>query len=232
MNIPKFKFDKEFQKKVKELYPDALEWQLVGVLVNDQRVFTLSYDSKILSGLFEIFCEPIVSEIARQNNLKLEKSKQNQYPDFTLFKDIDDKNKIAIEVKSTYRQYKKDGSLKPFGFTLGSYRSFLRDPLGKRGILYPYEDYGEHWIIGFLYTRNPSCRNVEIKQIIDAANLESPFTDIEYFVQEKYKIAGKRAGSGNTTNIGSIKSYSINDFQEGKGPFKTHKDFEDYWRSF
>ncbi len=225
-------FINSFKHKVSELYPGKLDWQLVGVLVNDQRVFTLSYDSKILSGLFEIFCEPIVREIAKQYDLSIEKSKQNQYPDFTLLKNKEDRNKIAIEVKSTYRQYKKDGSLKPFGFTLGSYRSFLRDPLGKRGILYPYMEYSQHWIIGFLYTRNPNCKNVEIKQIIDAANLESPFTNIEYFVQEKYKIAGLRAGSGNTTNIGSIKSCEIADFQEGNGPFQSHEDFEAYWRNY
>ncbi len=228
----KFEFDKEFLNKVKKLYPGTLDWQLVGVLVNDQRVFTLSYDSKILSGLFEIFCEPIVRDIANYHNLHLEKSKQNQYPDFTLFHEKNDKQKIAIEVKSTYRQYNKNGSLKPFGFTLGSYRSFLRDPFGKRGILYPYHEYSQHWIIGFLYTRNPSCKNVEIKQIIDASNLESPFSNIEYFVQEKYRIAGKRAGSGNTTNIGSIKSCNISDFREGKGPFRTHQEFEEYWRNF
>lgn len=225
-------FQREFYSKVKELYPGKLEWQLVGILVNDQRVYTLSYDSKILSGLFEIFAEPIVRNNADKFNLVLEKSKQNQYPDFTLFSPSSPQNKIAVEVKSTYRQYTNWGDLKNFGFTLGSYRSFLRDPVGKKGILYPYKDYIEHWIIGFLYTRNPKCKRAEIRQIIEAAILESPFNDIEFFVQEKYKIAGKSAGSGNTTNIGSIKSKEIEDFVNGSGPFKSHKEFEEYWRGF
>jgi hypothetical protein len=225
-------FQKEFTETVNNLYPGKLEWQLVGILVNDQRVFTLSYDSKILSGLFEIFCEPMVRKIAERNDLTVEKAKQNQYPDFTLFNKSDHTRKLAIEVKSTYRQYNNSGTIKPFSYTLGSYRSFLRDPLGKKGILYPYHEYSEHWIIGFLYTRNPNCGRVEIKQIIEAANLESPFTEIEFFVQEKYKIAGKGAGSGNTTNIGSLKSNSMDDFKKGNGPFKTHIEFEEYWRNF
>ena len=58
--------------------------------------------------------------------------------------------------------------------------------------------------------RNPKCEKVEIKQIIEAANLESPFTNIEFFIQEKFKIAGKSAGSGNTTNIGYISHGLIN----------------------
>jgi len=225
-------FQEEFYSSVEKLYPKQLEWQLVGILVNDQRVYTLSYDSKILSGLFEIFCEPIVREIAEHHGLKIKKAKQNQYPDFTLYKDESSRDKIAIEVKSTYRQFKNDGSVKKFGFTLGSYRSFLRDPHGKKGILYPYSDYTQHWIIGFLYTRNPACAKVEIRQIIEASNLESPFTNIEFFVQEKYRIAGKAAGSGNTTNIGSIKSDSIETFKNGEGPFKTHQEFENYWRNY
>ena len=217
---------------MEKLYPGNLDWRLIGLLVNDQRVYTLSYDSKILSGLFEIFCEPIVRDIAQRNKLYVEKAKQNQYPDFTLFSDKTSKDKIAIEVKSTYRQYKNDGSVKKFGYTLGSYRSFLRDPNGRKGILYPYSDYTQHWIIGFLYTRNPKCAKVEIRQIIEASTLQSPFTDIEFFVQEKYRIAGKAAGSGNTTNIGSIKSASIETFKNGEGPFDSHREFEEYWRNY
>lgn len=225
-------FKESFYNYIDSKYPNELVWQLVGVLVNDQRVFTLSYDSKILSGLFEIFCEPIVRDIAKQNNLVVEKAKQNQYPDFTLIHPQKPNNKIAIEVKSTYRQLSKKGELKKFSFTLGSYRSFLRDRKGKKGILYPYNEYSKHWIIGFIYDRNPRCKNVEIKQIIDASNLESPFTNIDFFVQEKYKIAGMSAGSGNTTNIGSIKSKHIEDFKNGNGPFNSHKEFEEYWKNY
>ena len=126
----------------------------------------------------------------------------------------------------------KENKIKKFHFTLGSYRSYIRDPQGKKGILYPYKEYKEHWIIGFLYTRNPACKVTEIKQVIEASQLKSPFMDIDFFVQEKHKIAGKTPGSGNTTNIGSIKSDNIADFKAGESGFKTKKDFDNYWKNY
>lgn len=53
-----------------------------------------------------------------------------------------------------------------------------------------------------------------------------------FLFRKNIKIAGKNPGSGNTTNIGSIKSNDIDDFRLGKGPFKTIAEFEDYWKNF
>lgn len=227
-----FNFANEFDKKINQIYPEGIEWGIVGILTKNGNVYTLSFDSKILSGIFEIFCEPIVRSIAKDNHLIIEKAAQNIYPDFTLYFNDKLHQKIAIEVKSTYRQYNDKGEIKKFSFTLGSYRSFLRDPAGRKGILYPYADYIQHWIIGFLYSRNPDCKMTEIKKIIEASSLQSPYTDIKYFVQDKYKIAGKKPGSGNTTNIGSFKSNDIDDFRKGVGSFKTQQEFEEYWRTY
>lgn len=201
-------------------------------MIKNGNVYTLSYDSKILSGIFEIFCEPIINEIAGEKDLVIEKSAQNIYPDFTLYSAEEPNRKLAIEEKSTYRKYNKKGELLKFSFTLGSYRSFLRDASGRKGILYPYKKYSEHWIIGFLYSRNPDCRKTEIRKIIEASSLQSPYTDIEYFVQQKFRIAGRKPGSGNTTNIGSFKSNDINDFRQGKFGFESQEEFEKYWRNY
>jgi hypothetical protein len=56
----------------------------------------------------------------------------------------------------------------------------------------------------------------------------------EWFVQEKYKIAGLAPGSGNTTNIASIATADIDDFKNGKGPFakKGEKYFREYWANY
>lgn len=196
------------------------------------QVYTLSYDSKILSGIFEILCEPIIRRIAQENGMVVEKAAQNAYPDFTLYKPEETERKYAIEVKSTYRQYNRKGELRPLRFTLVSYKSYLRDPNGKKGILYPYDEYKEHWIIGFIYARNPKCAKTEIRTIIEASQLETPFVDIEYFIQQKHLIAGLKPGSGNTTNIGSFKSSDIDDFREGIGPFNTKEEFDKYWRNY
>jgi Restriction endonuclease EcoRV len=174
----------------------------------------------------------VIKAMADKNGFAFEKAKQNQYPEFTLFDRNHPNEKIAIDIKSTYRQFDSSGKLKPYGFTLGSYRSYLRDPAGKKGILYPYSEYAVHWVIGFLYTRNLDNRLTEIRQIIEAAQLQPPFTDIEFFVQEKHKIAGRKAGSGNTTNIGSIRSNLMSDFAEGSKGFSSKLDFEEYWKHY
>lgn len=225
-------FKEAFNKAVNELYPNGPEWDLVGIITKSSKVYTLSYDSKILSGIFEILTEPIIQKIADDNSLVLKKGVQNQYPEFTLYDEEAPAHKIAVDMKSTYRQRNAVGDVKPFSFTLGSYRSYLQDPKGVKGILYPYADYKEHWVIGFIYDRNPGCKNVEITNIIEASRLQAPYANLEYFVQEKHKISGKTPGSGNTTNIGSIKSKTVKDFADGNGPFQTKQEFENYWKNF
>ncbi len=221
-----------FEETLKELYPSGPDWDLVGILTRKSKVYTLSYDSKILSGIFEILCEPIIIRIAEKQNMVVYKAAQNQYPEFTLVSEESPDEKIAIDIKTTYRRRTKTGSVIPFSFTLGSHRSYLRDPKGKKGILFPYSEYASHWVIGFIYDRNPNCKVTDIKEILDARMLETPYTNIEYFIQEKYKIAGKFEGSSNTTNISSFKSASVKDFQEGKGTFKTVEEFEEFWSKF
>lgn len=223
-------FKQLFEQAVKSMYPKGIEWDLVGILTRTSKVYTLSYDSKILSGIFEILCEPIIKYICDNQNWELEKGVQNQYPEFTIYDKNAPNKKLAIDIKSTYRQRKVNGELKTFAFTPGSYRSYIQDPKGRKGILHPYSEYSEHWVIGFLYDRNPNCRLTDIKEIIDAYRLEPPYTNIQYFIQEKFKISGKVRGSGNTTNIGSIKSNNIQDFENGNGPFKTKEEFDSYWK--
>jgi hypothetical protein len=225
MNLPL-----EFDIAITELYPNGAEWDLVGVLSRSSKVYTLSHDSKILSSVFEILCEPIVKHIAEKHNMRVEKAAQNAYPEFTLIDDVNPNQKIAIDIKSTYRRYTSIGRLSPFKFTLGSYRSYLRNPT--KSILYHYREYSEHWIIGFVYDRNENVRDIEIRDIIEAAGLQAPYSNIQYFVQEKYKIAGRTPGAGNTTNIGSISSANIEDFRLGISGFRTKDEFDSYWSNY
>lgn len=130
-----------FNEQIENNYPDGLDWSLVGILTKKQEVYTLSYDSKILSKIFEILCEPLVRNIADDLGMIMEKSNQTVYPEFTLFNVEEPMEKVAIDIKSTYRQFNQDGSIRPFTFTLGSYRSFLRN--NTKNIKYPYNQYIE-----------------------------------------------------------------------------------------
>ena len=53
-----------------------------------------------------------------------------------------------------------------------------------------------------------------------------------FFVQQKFKIAGRTPGSGNTTNIGSISSNNIEDFKSGQRGFTSKSEFEQFWRKY
>ncbi|MFW5961982.1 MAG: type II restriction endonuclease [bacterium] len=228
------------EEEIQEL---NMSWEIKGVMDRNNMLYTLGTDTKLISQVFELKIMPILMQIAKKNNLKLKKAKnQNIYPDFTLLKNERDNAKIAIDVKTTYRHgfYKKGskkygyspGALKPFQYTLGSYNSYLRN--NTKNIQYPYNTYKKHYIIGFLYSRRTTEAQAMIENINAASENLSPYYDVEYFIQEKYKIAGEKPGSGNTENIGSFMTNNINDLREGKGPFSKlgQATFEEYWKNY
>ena len=61
-----------------------------------------------------------------------------------------------------------------------------------------------------------------------------PFYDVKYFIQEKYKIAGDKPGSGNTENIGSFPTKQFSKLKNGEGPFSTLgvDTFDIYWKYY
>lgn len=56
--------------------------------------------------------------------------------------------------------------------------------------------------------------------------------DFTFILQEKWRIASDRPGSGNTKNIGSVRDMQA--LIEGNGPFALHgpKVFDDYWMNY
>lgn len=147
-------------------------------------------------------------------------------------KDREDTKKIAIDVKTTYRSFRKDGKPSYYGFTLGSYASFLRNNI--KNIMFPYEQYMKHYIIGCVYTRNEQATEGKAYNLSELSNVPVPYKNVEIFVQEKYKIAGDKPGSGNTENIGSYKTNRMDYLIHGEGSFSVLgiEIFEDYWRGY
>jgi hypothetical protein len=95
-------FAKEFDAKLKER---GCKFEVRGLLTGDDKILTLGNDTKVLSTVFELFCFPLVKEVADKHNLKLVVPEaQTVYPDFTLMTDENDKAKIAVDVKTTYRR--------------------------------------------------------------------------------------------------------------------------------
>ncbi len=203
---------------------------LCGVVDRKGRVYPLGSDTKVISSLFELVTRQAVAKYADSIGLQLkEPEKQNRYPGFTLMNGEDDQNKIAIDVKTTYLENGKTR----FNYALGSYTSYIRPETENKNIVFPYSQYGEHWVIGFVYRRLAKKR-VASRRVYSVETLSEapiPFGDVDVFMQEKWRIAGDRAGSGNTANIGSMTG-TIQDFTNGNGVFESESEFIKYWRGY
>lgn len=220
-----FDFISEFYEKVESL---NIDWTIKGLLGNNDKVYPLGNDSKLIGRIFEIISAPIIEEIAQKHGLTVQTpEKQNTYPDFTLMRNTADKEKIAIDVKTTY----KEGNSQ-LGFTLGSFTSYLRN--NTKNIEFPYDEYKEHYVIGFIYERNSQATEGHVITLNQVDDLIPPYLNVEYFVQKKINITGDTKGSGNTDNIGSIKGKNIEVFKKGNGPFSVlpYEVYEHYWRNF
>lgn len=207
---------------------DAEAYKICGFIDRAGTIYPLGSDTKVLSTAFELITRPFIYEVAKVHKLAVsEAEKQNYYPGFTLMTGKDDKNKIAIDVKTTYRETPQSR----FNFTLGGYTSFIRKPT--KNIVFHFDEYTEHLVIGFVYDRigKKKAAGAHTFKVNQLGEIPLPLSSVEVFVQEKWRIASDHAGSGNTTNIGSIDG-TLDDFAKGCGPFKSEAEFLEYWRGY
>lgn len=180
----------------------------------------------MISKVLEIMLFPKIHHFAIENDFEVILSKeQNFYPDIS-FIDKNSSEKIALDIKSTYRKSKTAAS----GFTLGAFTGYFRDRTSKKNITFPYSEYKKHYVLGIIYTKQDErVDEYKIYSIDDLKRILSVIKDIEFILQEKYKIASDRPGSGNTKNIGS--TTKIEQMRNGTGIFSEYglEVFDDYW---
>lgn len=206
-----------------------INFETYGILDSSGMIHTLGTDSKIIGRIFEMFTQPILEKIAKRHNMILTTpASQTVYPDFIMMNQINPKGKIAIDIKTTYIE--SDHST--IKFTLGSFGSYMRN--NTKNIEYKYTDYSKHYVIGFVYKRNGRAQESKVYEYKDRDKIIFPFYDVKYFIQEKYKIAGDKPGSGNTENIGSFTTKNLDDLKDGKGPFRElgPDAFDLYWKYY
>lgn len=119
------------------------------------------------------------------------------------------------------------------GFTLGAFTGYFRFRDSKKNITFPYKEYDKHYILGIIYTQQEELNDENrIYTIDDLERILSVVRDFDFIVQEKYRIAKDRPGSGNTKNIGSC--VKIAELKKGSGPFSELgiKIFDDYWMHY
>lgn len=73
----------EFYEKM-----DGVNFEAYGILGSDDRIHTLGTDSKIIGRIFEMYTQPVLSQIARAHGLLLKTpASQTVYPDFIMMRD-------------------------------------------------------------------------------------------------------------------------------------------------
>jgi len=228
------------------------EWTIKGFIDIYKNVYSLSSDTKLISKILELHILPEIIEFAEENNYEIILAEhQNWYPDITFIEKTNPAIKFALDIKTTYR---KNG--KVAGFTLGSHGAYFQKRDSAKNIQFPYNEYTGHYVLGIIYTRNVSERELTtskvyvIEEIINRnenssrefsrhfirvpslKDIQSVIKDLDFFAAPKWKIASDKQGSGNTANIGSIKD--IEDLKKGRGVFSKlgEKWFDEYWMNY
>lgn len=222
-------FRKQLFKQI-ELFNEAVstdsgDWIVKGFIDIARNIYTISADTKVISKIIELLLFPKICRFAEKHRYKMLLCKeQNFYPDISFIDSKD--NKFAVDIKTTYRK----GRSTVNGMTLGAFTGYFRDRNSTKNISFPYQDYTGHFVLGVIYSRTNDAGNERnIYQLNELKNITSVIRDFTFFVQEKYKIALDRPGSGNTKNIGSVRN--IDTLVQGKGPFAVLGEdvFDDYW---
>ena len=204
------------------------DWIVKGFIDVFRTIYTISVDTKVISKIMELMLLPVIGAFAEEHGYRLELSDhQNHYPDLTLT--APDETRIALDLKSTYRL----NATRANGFTLGAFTGYFRDRQSTKNVTYPYASYSAHLILGIIYSR---CDNALDEQrtytIDDLPHIASVIGDFEVLLQEKWRLASDRPGSGNTKNIGSATTST--DLLTGNGVFAPHGPdvFDQYWMNY
>jgi hypothetical protein len=210
------------------LATDAGDWVVKGFIDVYRNIYTISVDTKVVSKVIELMLFPVISQFAAEHGYRMVLSDyQNHYPDISFI--TPDETKIALGLKSTYRA---DGQTVN-GFTLGAFTGYFRQRKSTKNITFPYEQYAAHFVLGIIYSRSDEVTDERrVYTLDDLQTIVSVVKDFTFLLQEKWRIAADRPGSGNTKNIGSVRD--IQALVEGNGPFASHGQevFDDYWMNY
>jgi hypothetical protein len=257
----KQKYTNEFETKLnafvsvleKYISTETGEWTVKGFIDVYKNIYTISSDTKIVSKILEIHIFPAILKFAEDAGYKIILAEhQNWYPDLTFVNKANDKIKFALDLKTTFRR--KRGAA---GFTLGSHGAYFKERDKSKNIQFPYNQYTGHYCLGVIYTRidfdddlseteifqvneleeeygNPidPIGEREVTEFKSLKSITSVIKDFDFFAVPKWKIASDGRGSGNTANIGSIKS--IKDLKAGDGVFSKLGEewFDEYWINY
>lgn len=217
-----------FEQLESALATDSGDWVVKGFIDVYRNLYTISIDTKVISKIIELILFPIISQFADEKEYRVVLSEhQNHYPDINLI--APDGTRIALDLKSTYRINPQRVN----GFTLGTFTGYFRQRDSSKNITFPYSQYAAHYVLGVVCSRTDA--NIDERRVFtldELHDITSVVRDFTFLLQEKWRIAGDRPGSGNTRNIGSITSLPA--LVAGQGPFakEGRMVFDDYWMNY
>ena len=230
MNISNFRESllSHFDEFISILATNTGDWVVKGFIDVYKNIYTISVDTKVISKIIELMLFPVISRFAEEHKYRMVLSEhQNHYPDISFI--APDDTKIALDIKSTYRKGRETVN----GLTLGSFTGYFRQRNSSKNITFPYEQYSAHYVLGVIYSRNDEAIDESLIHSLDELqDIVSVVKDFTFILQEKWRIACDRPGSGNTKNIGSVRNNE--ELIEGNGPFVKYGEevFNDYWRNY
>lgn len=239
------------EKLQKYVSTETGEWSVKGFIDVYKNIYTISSDTKIVSKILEIHIFPQIIQFAEEIGYNIVLAEhQNYYPDLTFVNKENDQIKFAVDIKTTYR-----GVGNVVGFTLGSHGAYFKERDKQKNIQFPYNQYSGHFCLGIIYTRadfgTSEVEIYDVKELHDEhegpiekigsrevtvvknlKSIASVIKDLDFFVAEKWKIAGDKQGSGNTANIGC--KLSVDDLKNENGIFSRLGEewFDEYWMNF
>lgn len=137
------------------------------------------------------------------------------YPDIELTGSMFGGGYHAVDIKNARRS--RGGGSTQSAITLYTGNTYFRYPtLQWPGTFRPFDDYESHIDILGIYTLDP--------------DLHGRIRDLEFIVQEPWRIASRQRSSSTREYIGAVKK--IDDLRNGNGAFADEASFYNYWRQF
>ena len=164
----------------KVLATSSGDWSVKGFIDVAKNIYTISVDTKVVSKIIELMMFPVLQKFAKENDFEMIFcAEQNHYPDVTFI--TKNKQKIALDLKSTYRKNHDVVS----GFTLGAFTGYFRFRDSKKNITFPYKKYSKHYILGVIYTQQEDLVDENrVYTIDDLEEILSVVKDFDFIVQE------------------------------------------------
>jgi len=133
----------------------SFNWNIKGIITTDNEIYGIPPIPQVITGIFEeVVLEIIKDPLKKKYNCEMIRGGAREYPELTLYGGHLGEGKIAIDVKTARRD--KRNKNRTSRMTLGSYGGYFKNPgVKKPGCVFPYGDYTEHWIIGFIYDWHP-----------------------------------------------------------------------------